>query len=51
MNIVDTDCGVGIIKRGKQELIKIPEVLDWNWFVKNKNLMNIISILDFLLKK
>lgn len=51
MYIIDTEHGLGIIKRGKQDLIKNPEILDWNWFKQNKNLMNIISIEDFLNKK
>lgn len=51
MFVIDTDYGIGIIKKGKQELIKLPEILDWNYFLQNKKLMNIISINEFLNKK
>lgn len=50
MFIIDTDHGIGVIKHGKQQLIKLNNVLDWDYFVQNKNLFNIISIKDFFEK-
>lgn len=48
MFVINTDWGVGIIRDGKQELIKIPDVLDWNFYVTNRILMNSISEQEFL---
>lgn len=47
MQVVDTDFGCGIIRRGKQKLINYKK-LDYNSFVANKQeWMNIISVEDF----
>lgn len=47
MKVVNTDWGVGIIQRGKQEIVpklNIPiQSMKWEFFVENKALMNIIE--------
>lgn len=48
MWIVNTDHGVGIIKKGKQNKINIDKKLDWEFFLENKQLMNIISVKQFI---
>jgi hypothetical protein len=48
MYVIDTDHGVGIIKEGKQEKIIINQDLNWDFFLNNKHLMNIISTEQFL---
>jgi hypothetical protein len=47
MCVVNVDNGVGVIREGKQELISVPENLDWQYFCNNKDLMNVISIEQF----
>ncbi len=48
MFVVDVDWGCGIIQRGKQELINIPENFSWEWFDKNrKESLNLISVEEF----
>ena len=51
MEVVDTDHGVGIIKKGKQNLISIPTVYtDLNYDYLNSdraNLLNLIDIKEF----
>lgn len=51
MKTIDTDCGLGIIKVGKQEPYKLVngETIDWSLFEnKRDQLMNVISVSDFL---
>lgn len=40
MFVYDTDYGVGVIKRGKQKLIK-KENFDWSWFKANRSKLNV----------
>lgn len=48
MFVVDTDCGCGIITRGKQELITLNCQLTYNNLEKNrKNWLNLITIDEF----
>jgi len=43
MYVIDVDWGCGVIQRGTQELIKLPDDLDWNYFVENrKRLLNLM---------
>ena len=45
MLTVNTDQGLGIIKKGKQDPIYIPEDLDYSYFVKNaKDLMMVLKV-------
>jgi len=50
ISVVNTDTGVGIIKKGSQDLIDIKEEnINYQFFRKNKKMMlNIISIEEFL---
>jgi len=51
MVVVDTDYGCGIISRGHQELTTINQDYTWELLDKNrKNLLNLISVEEFLLK-
>lgn len=51
MNVVDTDWGVGVIRRGNQEVYNkanLDTCLEWNYFDNNREeLMNIISVDEF----
>lgn len=50
IDVVDTDFGCGLIKRGKQNLFPKTDVSEMNWdfFVKNRNtLMNVITVQQF----
>lgn len=48
MYVVDTDTGCGIIQRGRQAKIEIPEVLTYELYVENRQAwMNVISVEDF----
>jgi hypothetical protein len=47
---IDTDAGVGILKRNKSNKInyKYEESMNWNFFEKNRNeILNLISVEDF----
>jgi predicted O-methyltransferase YrrM len=45
MFTVNTDQGLGFIKRGKQDTFDTPEELDYSFFVKNANeMMNVASV-------
>jgi predicted O-methyltransferase YrrM len=46
MYVVDTDYGCGVIQRGQQELISYGK-LTYDWFVRNREKMRIISGEDF----
>jgi hypothetical protein len=50
ISVVNTDTGVGIIKKGSQDLINIKEEdINYQFFRKNKKMMlNLISIEEFL---
>ena len=49
MFVIDTDFGVGIIKRGKQELINIPSKLTYEFLELNRqNVLNLKSVNEFL---
>lgn len=42
MMTLDTDAGLGVIKKGEQNIFNTPENIDWNFFVNHKkDLMNI----------
>ena len=50
MKTINTDCGLGIIKKGKQEKFKLSvnDTIDWNLFQSKRNgLMNVITIDEF----
>jgi hypothetical protein len=48
MYTVDTDWGVGIIKRGNQKTINVPEELNYEYLEKNRNeILNLITINQF----
>lgn len=48
MHTIDTDFGCGLISRGQQELISLPDQIKWSDFVENKDRwMNIISVEEF----
>lgn len=48
MFVVDTDCGVGIIKKGRQEKYPYYEVLDWNFLKEHrKALLNLKDVSEF----
>lgn len=48
MSVVDTDCGCGIIRFGKQDLFPRIDNLDWTIFQNSRNeLLNVISIEQF----
>lgn len=47
--VVDTDYGCGIIKKGEQKTINVPENIDYYYFNENKTeLLNLISIETFI---
>jgi hypothetical protein len=49
MAVVNTDYGCGIIKRGKQELIKIGKEFNYDQFNNDRtNLLNLITIEEFI---
>jgi len=49
MFVIDTDFGVGIIKRGTQQIISIPSELDYEYLDSNRQkLLNLRSVEDFL---
>jgi hypothetical protein len=51
MCVVDTDWGVGIIKKGRQEIIQIPEKLSYTFLDENRQkLLNLITVEDFYKK-
>lgn len=54
ISVIDTDWGVGIIKRGRQEIYSrdtIKDCLDWEYFDENRDeLLNIISVEEFYKK-
>jgi len=50
MKTIDTDCGLGVIKKGEQKLYELTgnEGIDWELFQSKRNqLMNVITISDF----
>ena len=48
MLTIDTDWGLGVIRFGSQELIPIPETLEYNHLKNNrKQLLNLITVEDF----
>ena len=48
MFVVNTDCGVGIIRRGKQELYPFQDILTWEFFEKHrKELLNLKEVSEF----
>jgi hypothetical protein len=51
MFTIDTDCGLGIIKKGSQETfnVKNDQIIEWDFFEKNRNdLMNVKTIDEFI---
>jgi hypothetical protein len=53
MYTINTDCGIGVIKKGGQELFDIGnKFLDWDLFLMYKNtLMNILEVNQFVEKE
>ena len=50
MYTIDTDCGLGIISKGRQEVFGLNnnEGIEWDLFEKNRNtLMNVITVEEF----
>jgi hypothetical protein len=51
INVIDTDWGIGLIKKGEQEIYtkaSLEECLEWNYFDKNRDeLLNIILVDEF----
>jgi hypothetical protein len=43
MGVLNFDYGVGIIKRGTQQTITIPDPVTYEWFDQNRDKMNIIT--------
>lgn len=51
MYVVDSDYGCGVITRGNQKTIKIPNELNWDVLEKNRIfLLNVISVDEFKLR-
>lgn len=51
MFVINIDFGVGLIRKGKQEIINIPEKLNYEFLDKNrKNILNLITLEDFYKK-
>lgn len=51
MFVIDTDWGIGIIKRGNQDTIVLPYQIDFSYFEKNKiELLNLITVDSFFKK-
>jgi hypothetical protein len=52
MHVVDTDHGVGIIRKGAQQLLTLPKTyteLDFNYLASDRiNILNLISVDEFL---
>ena len=51
INVIDTDWGVGLIKKGNSDIYtkaSLEECLEWNYFDKNRDeVLNIISVDEF----
>lgn len=48
MGVVDSDYGCGIIEKGKQELVKVPNELNYSLLkTERKKLLNLMSIEEF----
>jgi hypothetical protein len=43
MGVLNFDYGVGIIKRGTQQTIEVPDPVTYEWFDQNRDKMNIID--------
>ena len=49
MYVIDCDTGLGIIKKGKQTPITLPDKIDYKWLSANKKTaLNLISFEDFV---
>ncbi len=51
--VIDTDWGLGVVKRGQQNLLpyNIEQCLDWNFFDNNREeILNVVSVEDFYKK-
>lgn len=46
MNVINADCGLGLIEKGEQEIILCPEELEWSYW-KDNSLKYLISIEEF----
>lgn len=50
VSVIDTDWGIGVVKRGVQNLLpyELNQCLDWNFFDQNRDeILNIISVKKF----
>lgn len=53
VSVIDTDWGIGVVRRGSQELLQYDtyKCLDWKFFDENRDeILNIISVDDFYKK-
>lgn len=51
MSVIDTDCGLGVIQRGNQDTINLPENLDFSYLSNNrKKCLNLITVKEWVLK-
>lgn len=51
MFTINTDYGLGVIQKGNQKTFQLPEILNWNFYVANRNeMMNVHSVSDGLRK-
>lgn len=49
MYVIDTDCGCGVITKGKQERLTVDSPLTWELLDNNRaNLLNLVSVDTFL---
>ena len=49
MYVIDADYGCGVIQRGKQELINLPEILTYEFFNENRErILNLTDVNSFL---
>jgi hypothetical protein len=49
MFVIDTDFGCGVIRKGRQERIQLPETLDWSTLDENRvALLGLISVDEWL---
>lgn len=48
MCVIDTDWGLGVIKRGRQDIISVPDDIDYWYFSENrKEILNLITVDSF----
>jgi len=51
MFVIDTDCGLGVIQKGNQDTINLPENLDFSYLSNNrKKCLNLITVKEWMTK-